>query len=110
MRSEFYKEIENKVLDLSTDDEYALFEIYTSWICKLFKDLGIKNKLAWDHEKYCIELFNCPWISHWVKNPIFCINCHAMISCSFKWINLIGKINKTSTIADNSSKCTFIIH
>jgi len=110
MQTKFYKELENKGIDLSTDDEYVLFETYAFWISKLFTDLGIKNKFITDNEKYYFQLFNCPWISHSVKNPLFCINCNAMISCSFKWINLKGEINKTSTIANHSSKCTFIIH
>lgn len=110
MQPDFYKELENKGLDLYSDDERALFETYASWISKFFTDLGIKNKIRSDEEKYYFELFNCPWMSHAVKNPILCINCNAMISCSFKWINLKGEINKTSTIAESSPKCTFIIY
>jgi CheY-like chemotaxis protein len=109
MKPEFYEELENNGLDVVTDDEYILFEAYSSWISQLFKDLGIKNKMRSDDDAFYLELFNCPWMHYTIKNHIFCINCHAMILCSFKWINLNGKIDKISTIAESLPKCTFRI-
>ena len=107
MEPEFHEYLQDNGLNIITDSEYILFEAYSSWISQLFIDLGIKNKLRSDDESFYLELFNCPWIPHSIKNPIFCINCHAMILCSFKWLNLKGKIDKISTIADNLPKCTF---
>ncbi|WP_414469054.1 methanogen output domain 1-containing protein [Methanobacterium sp. ACI-7] len=107
--SKFYEELQNKNIDVSNDNEHVLFNEYISWVSRLFNDLGIKNKLKYDMDSYYFELFNCPWMHHAGKNHIFCINCQAMISRSFKWINLDGKISNISTIAEGLPKCSFII-
>ncbi|MGB9978138.1 methanogen output domain 1-containing protein [Methanobacterium sp.] len=107
MKPEFEKELKNNGLDIFDDDTVTLFEAYLSWISKLFTSFGIKNKIRSENDSWYLEFFNCSWSEYSFKNPIFCINCNAMISCSFRWMNIQGDIRRISSIAGNSSKCSF---
>jgi FOG: CheY-like receiver len=107
MKPKFEKELKNKGLDISNDDTVLLFEAYLSWISKFFLGLGIKNKIRSEYDSWYLEFFNCPWNAYSVKNKVFCINCSAMVSCSFKWVNIQGGVCRVSSIADSSQKCSF---
>jgi len=107
MKLEFEKELKKHDLNIFNEDTLILFETYLLWISKFFTGLGIKNKIRSENNSWYLEFFNCPWIEYSAKNPIFCINCNAMINCSFKWINIQGNINRVSNIANKASKCSF---
>ena len=107
MKPEFEKGLKNNGVDISDDDTVLLFEVYLSWISKIFTNFGIKNKIRSENDSWYLEFFNCPWNAYSVKNKIFCINCNAMVSCSFKWMNIQGDVCMVSSIADKSSKCSF---
>ena len=107
MRSKFEKELKKRGLEMSDEDTYLLFETYLYWIAKLFQEFGIKSKIIRKDDFWQLEFYNCPWIDQATKNPLFCINCIAMINRSFKWINLEGKIEETSKITQGSSKCSY---
>lgn len=107
MRPKFEKELKNQGIDINDEDTILLFECYLSWISKLFKGFGIKNKITHEDNSWLLEFYNCPWIDQSKKNPLFCINCLAMINRSFKWINLEGKIDDECKIAYGSPKCVF---
>ena len=110
MKPEFEKELKNKGLNISDRDTLSLFEAYLSWVSMLFTSLGIKNKIRSESDSWYLEFFNCPWNDYSAKNPIFCINCNAMVDCSFKWMNISGDVSRVSNIAGNSSKCSFKFH
>ncbi|MEL7669511.1 methanogen output domain 1-containing protein [Methanobacterium sp.] len=107
MKPEFEKELKNKDLDISDDDTVLLFEAYLSWISNLFTSFGVKNKIRSENDSWYLEFFNCSWSEYSVKNKVFCINCNAMVNCSFKWINIQGNVCRISSIASNSPKCSF---
>lgn len=110
MKPVFEKELKEQGLHILNEDTSILFEAYLLWISKLFTEFGIKNKIRSENDSWYLEFFNCPWHVYSAKNPIFCINCNAMINCSFKWINVQGDISRISNIAGNSSKCSFNFH
>ncbi len=107
MRPEFENELKMKGLNVYNEDTLLLLEAYLSWISKFFTGLGIKNKIRSENDSWYLEFFNCPWNEYSAKKPIFCINCSAMINCSFNWVNIQGNIQKISSIASGSSKCSF---
>jgi len=107
MKPEFEKKLKNKGLNISDEDIIPLFETYLSWLSELFTSFGIKNKIRSEDDSWYLEFFNCSWSEYSVKNPIFCINCNAMVNCSFKWINIRGDVCRMSSIASNSPKCSF---
>jgi CheY-like chemotaxis protein len=107
MRPRFEKELNDLQIDFSSVDVDELFNSYLSWLSELFEGLGIMNTKYFSGEGGSLELLNCPWINCSSRNPIFCMNCGAMIRRSFRWTELKGKIEDTSTIANNASKCSF---
>jgi len=107
MRPKFEKELEKYDLDLNDEDTILLFETYLSWVSKLFSEFGIKNRIVRKDDSWDLEFYNCPWNEQAVKNPLFCINCLAMINRSFKWINLEGKIEEESKIVKGTPKCSY---
>jgi CheY-like chemotaxis protein/predicted ArsR family transcriptional regulator len=107
MRSKFEKELKKRDLDVYDDDTVILFECYLSWVSKLFKEFGIRSRIVREDNSWMLEFYNCPWIDQANKSPLFCINCIAMISRSFKWINLEGKIEGDSKITDGAVKCSY---
>jgi CheY-like chemotaxis protein len=107
MRPKFEKELKEIGLDLNDEDTIFLFETYLSWVSKLFKEFGIKNIVVREDDSWELEFYNCPWSEQAVKNPLFCINCLAMINRSFKWINLEGKIEENSKMIQGSPNCSY---
>jgi predicted ArsR family transcriptional regulator len=107
MRSKFERELKKRDLDVYDDDTVILFECYLFWVSKLFKEFGIRSKIVREDNSWMLEFYNCPWIDKASKSPLFCINCIAMISRSFKWINLEGKIEGSSRITDGAVKCSY---
>jgi CheY-like chemotaxis protein len=107
MQPKFLKELNKHGLGIYDADTILLFEYYLRWISKLFNEFGIKNRITNEEDSWTLEFLNCPWKDQAEKNPLFCINCLAMIKSSFNWINLEGKIEETSKITQNSKHCTY---
>lgn len=107
IRPKFEKELEKRGLDINDEDTILLFDTYLSWVSKLFNEFGIKSRIIRKDDSWDLEFYNCPWNEQAVKNPLFCINCLAMINRSFKWINLEGKIEEESKIVKGSPKCSY---
>jgi CheY-like chemotaxis protein len=107
MKPRFEKEIKDLQVDFSSADVDEIFNSYLSWLSELFEGLGIMNTKFSSEEGTSLELLNCPWINCSSRNPIFCMNCGAMIRRSFGWTELKGKIEETATIANNAPRCSF---
>lgn len=105
MKPRFEAEYDN--MDLSSKSSEELFESYVSWLSELFEGLGIMNIKYVTSDGLNLEFMNCPWISCSTKNPIFCLNCRAMIRRSFKWTDLKGKVDECGTIAAEEPRCSF---
>ncbi len=90
-----------------TDDPNTVFNTYLSWLSDLFSSFGIQNKLSSNNQGYYIEFLNCPWKHEAKKKPVFCLNCHAIINCSFNWTEFEGNVDQNSTIAEYSDSCVF---
>jgi hypothetical protein len=101
--------LENTNLDLDTEDREIVIEFFSSWITRIYRELGVRNNLTSDKNKLILELFNCPWINP-KNNKIFCMNCKVMIERSFRWTGLNASIKDINTIMDGSSRCRFIIN
>jgi CheY-like chemotaxis protein len=87
-----------------------IFETYLIWLMNQLNNIGIKNTFKSNSRQLCLKFENCPWIEESQKNPIFCLNCKAMITKSFEWSNLEGDIIKKSTIAQGSKECVFLFN
>lgn len=87
-----------------------IFETYLIWLMNQLNNIGIKNTFKSNSHQLCLKFENCPWIEESQKNPIFCLNCKAMITKSFEWSNLEGDIIKKSTIAQGSKECVFLFN
>jgi predicted ArsR family transcriptional regulator len=107
MRPKFEKYLKKHDLKVDDDDTALLFECYILWLSKLFREFGIKSKIKSMDNSWQLDFYNCPWINQANKNPLFCINCMAMINRSFKWINLEGKIEENSKITKGAHKCSY---
>lgn len=105
MKPKFEAEMDN--MDMSSKSNEELFESYISWLSELFEGFGIMNVKIVTADGVSLEFMNCPWIKCSSKNPIFCLNCKAMIKRSFKWTDLKGKIEECGTIAADDSRCSF---
>lgn len=95
----------NGICETSSGGE--IFETYLIWLINQLNDIGIKNTFKSNSHQLCLKFENCPWIDESQKNPIFCLNCEAMIIKSFEWTNLEGKIINKSNIVKGSSECMF---
>ena len=107
MQPKFLKELDKFGLSLYDADTILLFEYYLRWVSKLFNEFGIKNRIINEETSWTLEFLNCPWKDQAEKNPLFCLNCSAMIKSSFNWINLEGKIEETSKIIQHNKSCTY---
>jgi CheY-like chemotaxis protein len=107
MKPRFEKALQDLQIDFSSVEVDELFNSYVSWLSQLFEGLGIMNTKFFTDEGASLEFLNCPWISCSSRNPIFCMNCEAMIRRSFRWTELKGKIEDTATIANNAPRCSF---
>ncbi|MBM4240900.1 MAG: response regulator [Euryarchaeota archaeon] len=107
MKPGFDKEMEDLGLDVDMDDPLEIFDAYISWVSKLYSSLGIKTKITPKEPRFYLEFINCPWIDEAKKNPVFCLNCQAMINQSLNWTRLEGNVEKMGTIKDGSPTCMF---
>jgi CheY-like chemotaxis protein len=84
-----------------------IFETYLIWLMNQLNNIGIKNSFKDNSRQLCLKFENCPWIEESPKNPIFCLNCKAILIRSFEWTSLEGEIINKHTIANGSSECVF---
>ena len=93
-----------------TDDPNSLFNAYLTWLSNLFSSFGIQNRLTSNNQGYYIEFLNCPWKTEAKKKPVFCINCQAIMNCSFSWTEFEGTVDHDTTIAEGHPSCNFKFH
>jgi CheY-like chemotaxis protein len=97
-------------LDYDKDDIKDIFEAYLNYLSDLLLEFGIRSKTDYDENGYRIEFLNCPWKAEAEKNPIFCLNCLAMINHSLNWTNIEVKLDRKKTIAEGNPKCVFKLY
>ncbi len=97
--------IKNRINESSLGGE--IFETYLIWLIKQLNNMGIKSNFKDNSHQLCLKFENCPWLEESQKNPIFCLNCKAILIRSFEWTNLEGKIINEYNIANGSSECVF---
>lgn len=107
MKPSYICKMEEMGIDDDTDDGLEIFESYLDWISQVFTDLGIRVGIVEDSPQWYLEFDNCPWKEEATNNPIFCINCHAIINRSLDWTNLEGEVKRESTISNGSKSCIF---
>ncbi len=90
-----------------TDDPNSIFDAYLTWLSNLFLSLGIQNKVTSNEQEYHIEFLNCPWKHEAKKKPVFCLNCQAIMNCSFNWTEFQGTVDQNTTITDGHQSCIF---
>ena len=93
-----------------TEDPNSLFNAYLTWLSNLFSSFGIQNRLTSNNQGYYIEFLNCPWKIEAKKKPVFCINCQAIMNCSFSWTEFEGTVDHDTTIAEGHPSCNFKFH
>lgn len=109
LEEDLYPKFAEYFESLEFEDENELFETFMEWVSEIFNDFGIKTTVSSNHDRLCLNLFNCPWITEVKKKPMFCLNCQAIIHQSYIWTGLTGIMDRKSTIADGYSRCTFMI-
>lgn len=107
MKPSFACKMEEMGIDEDTDDGLEIFDSYLDWLSQVFTDFGIRVAIVEKSPRWYIEFDNCPWKEEAKKNPIFCINCQAIINRSFDWTNLEGEVKRKSTISSGSDTCIF---
>ena len=86
----------------------AILEEYIKWIADLFVNFGIDVRTRSAKGSLTIELESCPW-QNGGNNPIYCLMCRTMITRSFAWTGLEGKVENNSCIAEGAKRCIFEI-
>lgn len=107
MKPSFICKMEEMGIDEDTDDGLEIFDSYLTWLSQVFSDLGIRVGIIENSPRWYLEFENCPWKEEAKKNPIFCINCQAIINRSLDWTNLEGEVKRKSTISTGSKTCMF---
>ncbi len=107
MKPSFICKMEEMGIDEDTDDGLEIFDSYLTWLSQVFNDLGIRVGIIENSPRWYLEFENCPWKEEAKKNPIFCINCQAIINRSLDWTNLEGEVKRKSTISTGSKTCMF---
>ncbi len=101
---------ESKMSELGINydsDPGDILEAYMDWITELLSSLGIRVGINSKTSRIYLEFDNCPWINESKQNPIFCLNCQAMLKRSFDWTNLEGDVKRKATIASGAPNCIF---
>ncbi|MDO9045204.1 MAG: methanogen output domain 1-containing protein [Methanobacteriaceae archaeon] len=107
MKPSFEYKMEEFGISEDTEDGQDIFDSYLAWLSEIFSDFGIRVGIIEKSPRWYFEFDNCPWKEEAKNNPIFCINCQAIINRSFDWTNLEGSVKRKSTIASGSDSCIF---
>lgn len=110
MRPRFEKELGDMVEEENLTDLESIFKAYILWLSQLFADFGIQSKIIDKKQIQLFEFLNCPWINEAKKNPVFCLNCHAIVGQSFEWTGMEGDVELKTTIVDGKNSCIFKFH
>lgn len=97
-------------LGYDKDDPQIIFDAYLPWISDLLSSLGINSKIGFNENGYYLEFLNCPWLDESKNNPIFCLNCLAIVKHSLNWAEINSSLEKNKTIAEGSSMCIFKLY
>jgi predicted ArsR family transcriptional regulator len=102
---------EEEMLDVIPEDESAQleekFNFYLNWLAGFFEGFGILTITETEGPEYLFEFRNCPWIDEASTQPVFCLNCQAMVNQSLQWTEIEGSVDRDQTIADGGDKCIF---
>ena len=107
MRPRFEQELGDTVEEENITDLEGIFNAYLDWVARLFADFGVQTEIETKGQVNLFKFHNCPWLDDAKKNPVFCLNCQAIMQQSFDWTGMEGKVEKKATIADGSNKCIF---
>jgi predicted ArsR family transcriptional regulator len=84
-----------------------MVNFYLRWLSKFFEGFGILTITDSEGSEYLFKFNNCPWIEEASTQPVFCLNCQAMVNQSLQWTDIEGTVDRDQTIADGSDKCVF---
>ncbi|MBP1945232.1 methanogen output domain 1-containing protein [Methanobacterium petrolearium] len=107
MRHRFEQELGDTVEEENITDLEGIFNAYLDWVARLFADFGVQTEIETKGQVNLFKFHNCPWLDDAKKNPVFCLNCQAIMQQSFDWTGMEGKVEKKAAIADGSNKCIF---
>jgi two-component system, response regulator PdtaR len=111
LEDEMRPSFEKDMLDLIPEDESAQleekFNFYLNWLSGFFEGFGILTLTQTEDDEYLFEFRNCPWIEEASTQPVFCLNCQAMVNQSLQWTEIEGSVDRDQTIADGGDKCIF---
>jgi CheY-like chemotaxis protein len=111
LEDEMRPSFEKDMLDLIPEDESAQleekFNFYLNWLSGFFEGFGILTLTQTEDDEYLFKFRNCPWIEEASTQPVFCLNCQAMVNQSLQWTEIEGSVDRDQTIADGGDKCIF---
>jgi CheY-like chemotaxis protein len=111
LEDEMRPSFEEEMLDVIPEDESAQleekFNFYLNWLAGFFEGFGILTITETEGPEYLFEFRNCPWIDEASTQPVFCLNCQAMVNQSLQWTEIEGSVDRDQTIADGGDKCIF---
>lgn len=111
LEDEMRPSFEKEMLDVIPEDEAAQleekFNFYLNWLSGFFEGFGILTITETEGPEYLFEFRNCPWIEEASTQPVFCLNCQAMVNQSLQWTEIDGSVDRDQTIADGGDKCIF---
>ncbi len=107
MRPSFEKEMLDVIPKDVSDKLDEKFNFYLNWLSHFFEGFGILTITKIDGPEYLFEFKNCPWIEESASQPVFCLNCQAMVNQSLQWTEIEGSVDRDQTIADGGDRCIF---
>lgn len=111
LEDEMRPSFEEEMLDVIPEEESVQlqekFNFYLDWLSKFFEGFGILTITETEGPEFLFKFRNCPWIDEASKQPVFCLNCQAMVNQSLQWTEMDCSVNRDKTIADGGDKCIF---
>ncbi|HMK54420.1 MAG TPA: methanogen output domain 1-containing protein [Methanobacteriaceae archaeon] len=107
MRPSFEEEMVDLIEEGDASNLEEIFNVYLTWLSRLFAGLGILTVIKDDEGEYIFEFQNCPWIEEASKKPVFCLNCQAIVNQSMHWTGIDSSVDRKLTIADGGDACIF---
>jgi AmiR/NasT family two-component response regulator len=88
MRPRFEQELGDTVEEENITDLEGIFNAYLDWVARLFADFGVQTEIETKGQVNLFKFHNCPWLDDAKKNPVFCLNCQAIMQQSFDWTGM----------------------
>jgi CheY-like chemotaxis protein len=111
LEDEMRPSFEKEMIDVIPEDESAQlnekFNFYLNWLSKFFEGFGILTITETEGPEFLFKFRNCPWIEEASTQPVFCLNCQAMVNQSLQWTEMDCSVKRDETIADGGDKCIF---